>query len=91
MVLAKVCGTVTCTIKNPHYRGRRIMVVQPIDASGDPKGRSMLALDGVQAGVGDTVVIFDEGGSARLILDCDDCVTVRTVIGAIVDSVDRGE
>ncbi len=91
MVLATVCGTVTCTIKDPHYQGKRIMVVQPISADGSKQGKSLLAVDGVQAGVGDTVVIFDEGGSARVVLDCDDCVTVRTVIGAIVDRVDRGE
>jgi hypothetical protein len=34
------------------------------------------------------VVVFDEGGSAREILDCNGCVTIRTVIGAIVDEVD---
>ena len=88
MVLAKVIGTVTCTVKNRHYVGRRIMVVQPVDAQGREQGKSMLAVDGVQSGVGDLVVIFDEGGSARGILGCDDCVTIRTIIGAIVDKVD---
>lgn len=88
MVLAKVIGTVTCTVKNEHYLGRRIMVVQPVDIQNRTVGKSFLAVDGVQAGVGDLVVVFDEGGSARMILGCNECVTVKTIIGAIVDQVD---
>ncbi len=87
MVLARVIGTVVCTVKDERYAGRRIMVVQPVDANGTKQGKSMLAVDGVQSGVGDLVVVFDEGGSARAILDCSSCVTIRTVIGAIVDTV----
>jgi len=88
MLLARVTGTVTCTVKNEHYVGRKIMIVQPVDIQGRAKNKSLLAVDGVQAGVGDLVVVFDEGGSAREILDCNGCVTIRTVIGAIVDEVD---
>lgn len=90
MVLAKVIGTVTCTMKEQRYAGKRIMVVQPVNSNGEKQGRSMLAIDGVQSGVGDLVVVFDEGGSARAILDCTTCVTIRTVIGAIVDKVSLG-
>lgn len=87
MVLARVLGTVTCTMKHEHYVGKRILVVQPVNPVGAPKGSSFLALDAVQAGVGDLVIVFDEGGSAREILGCEACMTIRTVIGGIVDSV----
>ena len=91
MVLARVTGTVTCTVQDRRYAGRRIMVVQPVDARGPASGKSLLAVDGVRSGVGDLVVVFDEGGSARAILGCEGCVTIRTVIGAIGDSGDVEE
>jgi microcompartment protein CcmK/EutM len=88
MTLCRVVATVTSTEKHPHYRGYKIMSVQPILPDGTPKGKSFLALDGVQAGTGDTVLVVDEGGSARAVLGDEQAVTVRTVICAIVDNVD---
>jgi microcompartment protein CcmK/EutM len=81
-------GNVVSTEKHPHYRGYKILVVQPVDPEGKPKGRSFLALDGVQAGVGDRVLVVDEGGSARAVLGDELAVTVRTVVCGIVDRVD---
>ncbi len=88
MILARVVGNVVSTEKHPQYRGYKILVVQPIDPGGAPKGRSFLALDGVQAGVGDTVLVVDEGGSARSVLGDEQAVTVRTVACGIVDRID---
>ncbi len=88
MILARVLGNVVSTEKHPHYRGYKILVVQPVDPAGKPKGRSLLALDGVQAGVGDLVLIVDEGGSARAVLGDEGVTTVRTVACGIVDRVD---
>ncbi len=88
MMLARVVANVVSTEKHPHYRGYKILVVQPVDPEGKPKGRSLLALDGVQAGVGDTVLIVDEGGSARVVLGDETAMTVRTVACGIVDRVD---
>lgn len=87
MTLARVIGTVTATAKHPHYRGRRILVVQPMKPDGSAAGRSLLAVDAVRAGIGDQVLLFDEGGSARAMLGYDDGVTIRTVVGGIVDTV----
>jgi len=87
MILAEVAGTVTCTVKNEQYKGKRILIVHPVDAAGNRKGKSFLAVDGVQAGPGDLVLVFDEGGTARSILDCEECKAIRTVIGGIVDTV----
>lgn len=89
MIIAEVVGNVVSTEKHAHYRGYKILVVQPEDPDGKAKGRSFLAVDGVQAGVGDRVLILDEGGSARLILGDEKAVTIRAVVAAVVDRIDR--
>ncbi|MCX7039080.1 MAG: EutN/CcmL family microcompartment protein [Spirochaetes bacterium] len=89
MIIAEVVGNVVSTEKHAHYRGYKILVVQPVDPEGKAKGRSFLAVDGVQAGVGDRVLILDEGGSARLILGDEKAVTIRAVVAAVVDRIDR--
>jgi ethanolamine utilization protein EutN len=88
MTLARVVGNVVSTEKHPQYRGYKILIVQPLDMQGKSKGKSYLALDGAQAGVGDTVLVVDEGGSARSVLGDEKAVTVRTVICAVVDRID---
>ena len=91
MTLARVVGNVVATEKHPHYHGRKILAVQPVDPEGKPKGRSLLAVDGVQAGIGDLVLVVDEGGSARAVLGDEGATTVRTVICGIVDRIDVAE
>ena len=53
-----------------------------------PRARALVAVDGVQAGIGDRVLVVDEGGSARSVIGDESAVTVRTAICAIVDRVD---
>jgi len=89
VTLGKVVAAVVSTEKHPHYRGHKILAVQPVDPEGRPKGRMLLAVDGVQAGIGDLVLVVDEGGSARSVIGEESAVTVRTAICAIVDHVDR--
>ena len=88
MILGKVRGNVVSTIKLDIYRGYKILVVQPIDPDGKPHGGSVLAIDTVQAGVGDTVLVIDEGNSARVIID-DKMAPVRCVIAGIVDEIHK--
>ncbi len=89
MVLARVRGNVVSTEKHPHYVGYKILIVEIVAPDGTGTGKSLLALDGVQAGEGDLVLLIDEGGSARQVLGDADAVTVRTVVAGIVDRVDR--
>jgi microcompartment protein CcmK/EutM len=89
VIIGKVVATVVSTEKHRHYRGHKILVVQPVDPDGHPKGRVLLAVDGVQAGTGDTVLVVDEGGSARAVIGEEGAVTIRTAVCAIVDRVDR--
>lgn len=88
MLLARIVGNVVATEKHPDYVGYKILVAAIVDPEGKPTGKQVLALDGVQAGEGDLVLLFDEGGSARQIIDDEEAGTVRTAVGAIVDRVD---
>jgi microcompartment protein CcmK/EutM len=88
MILGKVVGTVVATVKLSIYSGYKILIVQPVDPEGNPSGKTVLAIDTVQAGTGDTVLVIDEGNSARLIID-DPMAPVRSVVAGIVDEVMR--
>ena len=89
MILAKVKGTVTATLKHPAYIGKKVLVVQPIEhTTMKDKGGSFLAVDSVQAGVGDTVLVAREGSTARQILG-KDTDPFHSVILGIVDEIDH--
>ena len=91
MTLARVIANVVSTEKHPHYKGHKLLVVQPVDPEGKPKGKSLVAVDGVQAGIGDLVLVVDEGGSARAVIGDETAMTIRTAICGIVDRVDIEE
>jgi len=86
MILGKVIGNVVSTIKLPIYQGYKILIVQPVGNKEEPQGESVLALDTVQAGVGDTVLVIDEGNASRLIMN-NPTAPVRTMIVGIVDAI----
>jgi len=87
MILAKIIGNVVATVKATGYESRKILLVQPIDPSGSSNGKSFLAIDTVQAGPGDTVLVLEEGGSARMILDEPETFTIKAIIACIVDHI----
>ncbi len=87
MIIAKVIGNVVSTIKAPGYESKKILVVQPIDIQNNNKGKSFLAIDAVQAGIGDKVLVLEEGNSARDIINEPESLTVKTVIAGIIDEV----
>ncbi len=87
MILGKIIGNVVSTIKAKGYESKKILIVQPIDPKGKPIGKSFLAIDSVQAGIGDTVITVDEGNSARSVLAEPESVTLKTVIVGIVDQI----
>lgn len=87
MKLCRVEGTVVSTIKHPVYEGRTLFVVQPLDEQRKAAGSSFLAVDRVQAGVGDVVLVNSEGGGTRLLLGIEQ-LPLRSLIVGIVDRVD---
>ena len=64
MIIARVIGHVVATQKHPSHEGRKILVVQPLALEGHDRGDPVLALDWVDAGVGDRVLVVAEGWSA---------------------------
>ena len=89
MRYCRVLGDVVATVKHPHYRGRKLMVVQPLDEGGKDAGPSFLAVDQVQAGPGDRVIVMSEGNGVRQVLAVGDQVPIRSIIIGIVDALDR--
>ena len=87
MILGKVIGNVVSTIMAPGYESKKLLLIQPIDPSGKPTGKSFLAVDSVQAGVGDIVITLDEGNSARAILKEPNSLTIKLVVAGIVDEI----
>lgn len=90
MKVARVAGTVVSTINDPFYDGRRLLVCDLLDAEGEPDGYT-IAVDVVDAGVGETVLILDEGNSARQIFDLDWGAIRAVVVGVIDELVVDGE
>ncbi len=86
MVLGKVTGTVVTTISHPHYKNRRLLVVQPLTLPGDPIEGDFVALDNTQAGIGDTVLVNREGNGARAVLNLPDGCVISVIVG-IIDSL----
>jgi ethanolamine utilization protein EutN len=83
-----VSGNVVSTINHPFFDGHRLMICDLINPDGKPDGYT-IAVDTVDAGVGDTVLIIDEGNSARQIFGLT-TGPVRAVITGIIDSIDQG-
>jgi ethanolamine utilization protein EutN len=74
--------------KHPAFAGRPLFVVQPLDERGGDAGPSFVAVDHVQAGIGDRVVVLTEGNGVRQILKMGDIVPIRSMIVGIVDHVE---
>ena len=87
MFLARVIGNVVSTIKHPALQGRKLLVVERLNESGASVGDSLLAVDSVDAGTGDTVLVVDEGGSAAIVTGLPE-PPIRTVIVGVVDRID---
>lgn len=87
MFLAQVTGDIVSTINHPDYDSRRLLVVDRLDPTGTPTGAYLIAVATVDAGVGQRVLVLDEGNGARQILNSR-TAPVRSVIVGIVDSVD---
>lgn len=88
MKLGRVIGKVWATAKDPSLVALRILLVRPLDPEGRAAGEAYLAMDSVDAGAGEHVLVLDEGGGAGLVLGKDD-PPIRTVIVGVVDRVER--
>lgn len=89
MILGRISGNVVSTIHHAIVDGRKLLLAERLDQQGKPTGDYIIALDGIGAGRGETVLILDEGSGARQILD-DASAPVRSIVVGIVDEVDLG-
>lgn len=90
MKVGRVVGTVVSTINIPLLEGHRLLLCDIHDIDGNPEGHT-IAIDVVDAGIGETVLILDEGNSARQILGRDWGAIRAVVVGVVDELVIDGE
>ena len=88
MIIARVIGNVVATQKNERYANASVMLCQPITPEGAETGVTLLALDSVNAGVGDVVLIVQEGWSASTAATGEQGAAIDSAIIGVVDYVD---
>jgi ethanolamine utilization protein EutN len=85
MILAKIVGTVVATRKDERLVSNKLLIARPMDPQGKSEGSFLVAVDTVDAGVGETVLIVS-GSSARMATGMKDCPVDAVVVG-IVDTI----
>ncbi len=90
MILGRVTGEVVATRKHPSHERRKILGVQPIQPDGEERGEAILALDGVDAGIGDRVLVVQEGYAAMAAVNRPNSPIDMSIVG-VVDAVDLHE
>ena len=89
MLLAKIVGTVVATRKDPRLVSNKLLVVRPVDPRGKGDGNYLVAVDTVDAGVGETVLVVS-GSSARMASGMKDCPVDAAIVG-IIDTVEMAD
>ncbi len=87
MRIAIVQGSLVGAAHHPSYDGKKLLVVQPLDELGQATGPQLVAVDTVQAGVGDRVLVMAEGNGTRQILKQGTQVPILELVVGIVDDV----
>ena len=90
MILGRVAGAVVATRKHPSHERRKILMVQPIHPDGSDRGEVILALDGVDAGVGDRVLVVQEGFAAMAAVNRPNSPIDMSIVG-VIDSIEVHE
>lgn len=86
MTLGRVVGTVVSTRKDERLRGFKLLVVKAIDPDGKERASYVVAVDTVDAGIGELVLVVS-GSSARMASTCQDRPVDAAVVG-IIDTID---
>ena len=89
MLLGKVVGTVVATRKDPRLVSNKLLVVRPVDPRGKAEGNYLVAVDTVDAGTGETVLVVS-GSSARMASGLKDCPVDAAIVG-IIDEIELEE
>ena len=89
MLIAKIVGTVVATRKDPRLVSNKLLVARTMDPRGKADGNYLVAVDTVDAGVGETVLVVS-GSSARMAAGMKDCPVDAAVVG-IIDAIEVRE
>lgn len=87
MLICQVVGEIVSTIKDSHLMNYKLLIVQPLNLKGEPDSASIIAVDIVDAGLEDFVLVNKEGGSARTLLN-DDKIPLQAVVVGVIDDLD---
>jgi microcompartment protein CcmK/EutM len=87
MLIARVIGEIVATEKHPSHEGRKVLIVQPLNLDGTNRGDAVVALDAVDAGIGNKVLLSTEGFSAMTAVGRPNSPIDMAVIG-VIDRVD---
>ncbi len=90
MIIGIVGGTIHSTINHPFYDGRKLLIVDRTNPDGATTGKYLIAVDSVGAGVGQRVLVLDEGTGARQVLN-DPIGPVRSVIVGVIDEIAQSQ
>ncbi len=90
MLIARVIGDLVATQKTPSHEGQKLLVVQPLNLDGSDRGAPVVAVDAVQAGIGDRVLLTNDGFSAMTAVGRPHSPIDMAVIG-VIDTVDLHE
>lgn len=83
MKLGRVTGTVVSTVKYEKYRGMKLLKVRHLDLNLNEVGEELVALDAANAGIGDIVLVNNDGGAAQLVFDDKTLIASVTICGVI--------
>ena len=83
MLIARVVGELTATQKHASHEGLKLLLVQPLNLDGTDRGDAVIAVDAVDAGVGDKVLLATEGFSAMTSVGRPNSPIDMSVIGFI--------
>jgi ethanolamine utilization protein EutN len=86
MTLGRIVGAIHSTINHKFYDGKKLLLVEKLSPDRKRLGSYVIAVDAIDAGAGETVIVLEEGNSARQIVN-DTMAPIRSIIIGIVDEI----
>jgi microcompartment protein CcmK/EutM len=87
MYIARVVGDIVSSVKHEDLQSHKLLLVHPMEPGGKLYGEPLIAIDLVDSGVGDTVLIVDQGSASRQVLELEK-PTIRTLILGVIDEIE---
>ena len=91
MKIGIITGTVVSTVKYERYRGLKMLRARNLTLEGEPTGEEFVVLDAADAGIGDIVLLNNDGGSAKMVTGDDQLIASMTVCGVVDHYTWRGK